>query len=195
VPAEEVAVSNIEAAVTGRLRVLLMPALRDAGIDLEDVAVTPAGRRRLVRVIVDRDGGLTLDDVADVSRSVSAILDSADALGETSYVLEVSSPGVDRPLREPRHWRRAVGRLVAVTVAGKGPVTARITAADEDGVMLSLAADGTEHCRAPYAALGPGAVQVEFGQPPAEDLEATADSPAARQMNPAARQMNPAARR
>ena len=75
-------------------------------------ASAKAGRRSVVRVIVDSDGGVDLDAVADVSKAVSDALDEADPLGEQPYVLEVTSPGVDRPLTEPRHWRRNIGRKV-----------------------------------------------------------------------------------
>ena len=96
---------------------VLAPVVAATGYDLEDVTVTSAGRRSLVRVIVDADGGVDLDAVAEVSRVVSEALDG-DADGGAAfagpYVLEVSSPGVDRPLTEPRHWRRAIGRLVQV---------------------------------------------------------------------------------
>ena len=97
---------------------LLEPIVRAAGMDLESVRVGSAGRRRLLRVIVDADGGVSLDDIALVSREVSARLDATGAMGEAPYTLEVSSPGVDRPLTLPRHWRRAVGRLVRVPLAG-----------------------------------------------------------------------------
>ena len=104
---------------TPRVLALLEPVVSAAGFDLEDLTVSAAGKRSIVRVLVDKDGGVTLDDVADVSRLVSEALDVADeqdpTLLGTSYVLEVSSPGVDRPLTEPRHWRRNVGRLVSAT--------------------------------------------------------------------------------
>lgn len=175
--------SGTGAALTGKLQALLEPVLRDHGFDLEDLTVTQAGRRRQVRVVVDRDGGLSLDDVAEVSAAVSEVLDSSDALGETPYVLEVSSPGVDRPLRQPRHWRRAAGRLVTVEVPGEGPLTARIESADEHGVTLH-STDGTVSAsrrRLPYSVLGPGAVQVEFDRPAPDegdpaDGEGLADS-------------------
>src|SRR5437868_3618110 len=91
---------------------LLGPVVGAEGLDLEDITIMKAGKRRLVRVIVDRDGGVTLNDVADVSRAVSETLDADSEMGESPYTLEVSSPGVDRPLTEPRHWRRAAKRLV-----------------------------------------------------------------------------------
>lgn len=138
-----------------RVRDVLAPVVSAAGFDLEDVAVTAAGRRNVVRVVVDRDGGLDLDAVAEVSRVVSAALDDSDVAGATAYTLEVTSPGVDRPLTEPRHWRRATGRLVRA-----GNVTGRVLDADDDRVRLEL--DGGETRDIPYADLGAGKVQVEF---------------------------------
>src|SRR5690348_729656 len=101
-------------ASRARLVQLLAPAVEATGHDLEDLTVSPAGRRKVVRVVVDKDGGITLDDVAEVSRVVSDLLDSPEGeeLLAGAYTLEVTSPGVDRPLTEARHWRRSVGRLV-----------------------------------------------------------------------------------
>lgn len=155
-------------APRARLVQLLNPVVEGAGLDLEDVAVSPAGRRSVVRVVVDRDGGVPLDDIADVSRVVSEALDELDAaepgaLG-TSYVLEVSSPGVDRPLTAPRHWRRNTGRLVRATLREGRQVTGRVTSADggEDGVVV-LDVDGADQAL-PYAELTKGMVQVEFSR-------------------------------
>jgi ribosome maturation factor RimP len=146
---------------------LLGPLVADAGYDLEDVTVTSAGRRSLVRVTVDADGGIDLDAVAVVSRIVSDALD-ADANNPASpralagaYVLEVSSPGVDRPLTEPRHWRRAIGRLVKVEVDGK-PLTGRIGAVDDSGVVLDV--EGLPSRPIAWTELGRGKVQVEFNR-------------------------------
>jgi hypothetical protein len=82
---------------------VLEPVVQAAGMDLESVRVGSAGRRRLLRVVVDADGGVALDDIALISRDLSARLDETGAMGETAYTLEVSSPGVDRPLTQPRH--------------------------------------------------------------------------------------------
>ena len=138
---------------------LLEPVVAGTGCDLEDVEVTPAGKRKLVRVVVDRDGGVPLDVVADVSRAVSDRLDAADPFGDAPYVLEVSSPGVSRPLTQPRHWRRATGRLVEVVVDGGAAVVARVLGADEAGVELE------GHGTVAYERLGTGRVQVEFSRP------------------------------
>ena len=145
---------------------LLGPVVAAIGYDLEDVLVSAAGRRSMVRVIVDADGGIDLDAVAAVSRTVSDALD-ADAEDPASpralagaYVLEVSSPGVDRPLTEPRHWRRATGRLVTMQ-KGEVTLTGRVTAVDDDGVQFDV--DGAARTLA-WADLGRGKVQVEFNR-------------------------------
>ena len=138
---------------------LLRPVVADAGYDLDDVTVTAAGRRSLVRVTVDADGGIDLDAIATVSRVVSDAMD-ADGGGAFAgpYVLEVSSPGVDRPLTEPRHWRRATGRLVSVDV-GDTTLSGRIIDTSDAGVTLETA---TGREAVPWSKLGRGRVQVEF---------------------------------
>jgi len=154
-----------------RVADVIRPVVAAAGMDLESVRVTAAGRRRLLRVVVDSDRGVSLDDAALVSRDLSAALDAVAVMGDFPYTLEVSSPGVDRPLTDSRHWRRAVGRLVRVPVADSGAVAGRILSADADGVTLDV--EGARR-RFAYGALGAGAVQVEFGHPQAE-LGATGD--------------------
>jgi ribosome maturation factor RimP len=145
-----------------RLAAVVEPVVSAAGYDLEEITVTPAGRRRLVRVVVDADDGVSLDDVADVSRAVAAVLDEQDGVvGQAPYVLEVSSPGVDRPLRTARHWRRAIGRLVEVPVRDRGTVLGRVRRADDAGVVLSV---GGEEQAFGYESLGQGRVQVEFSR-------------------------------
>jgi ribosome maturation factor RimP len=158
------------AAQRERLATAIEPAVTAAGCDLETVSVSPAGRRTVVRVVVDADTGVSLDEVAAVSRAVTEVLDARDTelFGNTPYVLEVTSPGVDRPLTEPRHWRRAVGRLVEVPVDGT-PTRARVVAADDGGV--ELADDAGNRTRHGWAELGRGMVQIEFGRVVAEDDE------------------------
>ncbi|MGB9375672.1 MAG: ribosome maturation factor RimP [Jiangellales bacterium] len=155
------------AQVAQQLRDRLTPAIERAGYDLEDVVVTPAGKRRLVRLLVDKDGGVTLDECAEVSRAVSAVLDEADdVLGQQPYTLEVSSPGVSRPLTLPRHWRRNVDRLVKITRSDGSTLTGRITAAHEhsadldvDGARQSVRYDDVTTC----------VVQVELNRPTTPD--------------------------
>ncbi|HVS69217.1 MAG TPA: ribosome maturation factor RimP [Mycobacteriales bacterium] len=144
------------ATTAASLRPLVEPVVTTAGYDLEDVVVSSAGRRSVVRVIVDRDGGIDLDEVAEVSRAVSDALDGANAFGEAAYTLEVTSPGVDRPLTEPRHWRRNVGRLVEVD-----GIKGRILEATDGGVAVEV---GGESRHIAYGDLGPGKIIVEFSR-------------------------------
>ncbi|MFF5226675.1 ribosome maturation factor RimP [Dactylosporangium sp. NPDC000521] len=145
-----------------RLRKVVEPVVVAAGFDLEELEVSRVGRRHLLRVAVDSDRGVDLDAVAEVSRAVSAALDEAEAGGDEliagEYELEVGSRGVDRPLTEPRHWRRNRTRLVQVEVAGT-PVTGRVTAVSDTGVTLDV--EGAARTVA-FEDLGPGRVQVEM---------------------------------
>ncbi len=142
-----------------RLAELIGPVLAEAGLDLETIEVTPAGKRRLLRVVVDSDDGVDLDSVGEVSQRISATLDTSDAMGTTPYVLEVTSPGVDRSLTDPRHWRRSRGRMVHAQLADGGAVTGRVVEADDSGVTLET--EGQFHTYT-YSDLGRGKVQVEF---------------------------------
>ena len=129
------------------------------GLDLEAVDLSSAGKRRILRVAIDKDGGVTMDDIADATREVSRVLDETDAMGAQPYTLEVSSPGVDRPLTLPRHWRRNVGRLVKATLREGDPLVGRITESDEDGALLDV--EGTER-RVEYAEVRKAKIQIEF---------------------------------
>lgn len=176
----------------------------ELGLMIEDVAVTPAGKRRLVRIWLDRDlvglerddessviDPLSLDEVADATRAISAALDASDALGEAPYVLEVGSAGVDRPLTEPRHFRRNVTRLVeislrqvtagVVSTAGavldpSKPLTGRLVAAGPTDATVLVAATKNEpetKLRIAYADIARAQVQVEFAHVTAADVATT----------------------
>ena len=129
------------------------------GLDLEAVDLTSAGKRRVLRVAIDKDGGVTMDDIADATREVSRVLDDTDLMGQQAYTLEVSSPGVGRPLTLPRHWRRNKGRLVKVTFLEEEPLTGRITDSDDAGAVLDV--EGTER-RLEYAEVKKAKIQIEF---------------------------------
>lgn len=142
------------------LTTVIEPVVATFGYDLEDLNVNPAGRRSLVRVVVDGDGGIALDDVAEVSKAISVALDEHDGvMGKSPYVLEVTSPGVDRPLSKPRHWRRSIGRLVACTQTDGSQFTGRIVDADDSGADLDVDGQGR---RLEYSAVRSARVQVEF---------------------------------
>jgi ribosome maturation factor RimP len=140
---------------------LVRPAVTDLGLVLEDLTVTTIGRRRRLQVVVDlpedATGGVPVDTIAEVAREISRMLDDTSTMGESPYVLEVTSPGVDRPLTERRHWARARGRLVRVALADGGTITGRIGEVGEDGVVL----DGIHHA---WADLDKGRVEVEFSR-------------------------------
>jgi ribosome maturation factor RimP len=110
------------------------------GLDLVDVELFRAGRRRMVRVYVGKAGGVSVDDCARMSRGISAVLDAENWLGDDAYVLEVSSPGLDRPFKTLADWARNVGRDVRVTcrekLDGKIQHHGRLAAADENTVTL-----------------------------------------------------------
>jgi ribosome maturation factor RimP len=156
----------------------LAPALQDLGVDLEDVEVVKAGRRHVVRVVVDRDGGVDLDLVATVSRCVSDLMETPelDAAVPGAYVLEVTSPGVDRPLTQPAHWRRATDRLVSVTTESGDEFVGRIESVpDEDTIVMNV--DG-ESRTLKRADVSHAIVQVEFNRDSAraEEEPASADA-------------------
>jgi len=169
-----------------RLAALLRPAIEQIGIDLDDVEVASAGKRRLVRVLVDSDTGVSLDEVSAASQAISAVLDApaADAiLGSAPYVLEVSSPGVDRPLTKPKHWRRSVGRLVRVSLTAGGEIQGRVIEADDDGVRLASSDEvkgsksNPDSVRAlTFDEIVAGRVQVEFNRPGQAAPDDTADA-------------------
>jgi ribosome maturation factor RimP len=149
-----------------RLAPVVEAAVARAGFELEQVHVQQAGRTRLVKVVVDSDAGIGLDEVADVSRIVSEALDAQDDVLAGAYTLEVTSPGLDRPLTKPRHWRRARLRKVAVRGTDE-KFTARVGHADDEGVELLV--DG-ELRRMGYSEIEHAVIEVEFKDPPAAEI-------------------------
>jgi ribosome maturation factor RimP len=143
------------------LLAVLEKPLATSGLDLEGVEISQAGRRSLVRVLVDQDGGVTLDDIADATRVVSDVLDQTDVLGESPYTLEVTSPGIGRPLTLPRHWRRNVDRLVKVTTSSGDTWTGRVVSADEERATLDV--DDTVR-EISYADVAKARVEIEFNR-------------------------------
>ena len=144
-----------------RLSEVLVAALAAVGLDVEAVDLTPAGKRRVLRVAVDKDGGVTMDDIADATREVSRLLDESDVMGEHPYTLEVTSPGTERPLTLPRHWRRNERRLVKVTAADGKAFVGRIVGSDDQGATVEV--DGDER-EVAYADVAKARIEIEFNR-------------------------------
>lgn len=155
------------------VRALAESAVAAAGLVVEDVTITPAGRRRVLRIVVDLPddavGGVPMESVATASQALSDALDACDVMGGAPYVLEVSSPGADRPLTERRHWLRARGRLVTVTLADGRVLTDRLASADDAGVVLGTVP-------VVWADLRSGRVELEFSHPCGPDGDADLDA-------------------
>ncbi len=154
------------------LRGVLEPVVAAAGFELDVLDVRAAGRRHTVRLVVDSDAGVGLDAIARISRAASDELDRHEHLVGGAYTLEVTSPGVDRPLTTPRHWRRAHLRLVAVrphpgTALGDDPFEGRVGTAGEEAVTLLVGGTLRE---VRYADVAHAAVEVEFAPPPQRDV-------------------------
>jgi ribosome maturation factor RimP len=157
----------------GQLHGVLEPIVAGAGFELDELDVRAAGRRHTVKVVVDSDTGVGLDDIAKLSRAAAAELDRHEHLIGGSYTLEVTSPGVDRPLTTQRHWRRARLRLVTVRPREGKPFTGRVGAAGEDAVTMLV--DGALR-QIRYADVERAAVEVEFKPAPETEVALLAET-------------------
>ncbi|HZK05028.1 MAG TPA: ribosome maturation factor RimP [Actinomycetaceae bacterium] len=140
-----------------RLREILDAAVESTGLLLEDLATKKAGRRTTVRVTIDLPdgpGGVTSDQLTEATHAVSAALDETDPISGT-YTLEVTTPGIDRPLVTPRHFRRATGRLVEVTTAD-GTLTSRVHEVTDTDLVL-------ESTTIPLAEVASARMVIDFG--------------------------------
>lgn len=142
-----------------------------AGYEIEDVVIDTRARPPRITVIADGDDPLDLDTVATLSRSASALLDGLDDTADR-YVLEVSSPGVDRPLTSPKHFRRARGRKVELALSDGSQLTGRLGETRGDTVALVIRAGRDWTVREiPLAEIVKAVVQVEFSPPAPAELE------------------------
>lgn len=148
------------------LHQIIEPVVAAEGLDLEELDLTRAGRRSRLRIVVDADDGVDLDRCAEASRLISKVLDDSDVMGDTPYTLEVSSPGVARPLTRPRHWSRALGRLVRVKLTAEDDITGRVMSAGDGSATLEV--DGATR-EVAYADVRRAKVQVEFRRPDNEE--------------------------
>lgn len=153
-----------------QLEALLRPLLEGRGLELESVSVTPLGKRRLIRITVDGDGpegrGPLLDDVASASNAISVALDEASFVGNAPYTLEVSTRGVSKPLTEPKHFRRNIGRLIKIWLPAEEFIGRLVDFADESATFELEAGERTVASKDIKKAV----VQVEMNRP-ADELD------------------------
>ena len=151
-----------------RLRALLEPLVAQAGLELEEVKVSAAGRRRQLLVVVDAEEGVQLDAVRRAEPGVLARRWTPRTPWATrEYVLEVTSPGTDRPLTEPRHFGRNTGRLVKLQLKERGELIARIMAVDDTGLDLEVPGvkgRKPKPARADFAEITTARVEIEFNR-------------------------------
>ncbi len=114
----------------------IRPIIEATGNYLEELTITTAGKVKILTVIVDSDTHLNLDQVTAVTKEISQVIEELPVLGDSAFTLEVTSPGLDRPLTKPRHWRKNLGRLVKVTMQSGLVVEGRIGQASETTVLV-----------------------------------------------------------
>jgi ribosome maturation factor RimP len=152
-------------ALKDQISELVTPAVSDQGFYLEDVHVATPGNHRIVTCIVDGDASLNLDQVTSVSRVISELLDEAAFMGETPFTLEVTSPGVDRPLTQPRHFAKNVDRLLKIIKLDGTEVTGRILSNTDLDVTLTVTVKKeTLEQTVPLADIKRAVVEIEFNR-------------------------------
>jgi ribosome maturation factor RimP len=152
---------------------LVRPVVETAGLELWEVTFRREGGRRVLRVMVDREGGVDLDTLSEASERVSRRLDLEGFEPGGSYALEVTSPGVERLLRAPEHFRRSVGEQVKVRtrepVDGSRAHSATLVSADDDGIVLSI---GDELVRVRYEDVASARTVFDWGRATRQKNEA-----------------------
>lgn len=170
------------AELVSRLEPIVADVVAAAGFELDSIDVQQASGRKLVKVVIDDDDGIDSDEIATVSRAVSKELDQHEDVLAGAYTLEVTSPGVTRPLTSPRHWRRAKFRQVRITPSDGADFLARVGDADEHSVRV-LTDGQLRDLR--YADVSEAVIEVEFRQPPAAELrKLTADESTKKEESP-----------
>ena len=152
-------------ALKDQIAELITPALQQAGYFLEDINVVSPGNHRIVTVIVDGESALNLDQVTVASKLVSELVDEAAFMGETPFTLEVTSPGIDRPLTLPRHFAKNVTRLLKVTKSDGSVVTGRITSnSDLDVTLTVVEKKETKEVVVAFSEIKRAVVEIEFSR-------------------------------
>ncbi len=152
-------------ALKDQVSELVTPAVSDLGFYLEDVHIATPGNHRIVTCLVDGDASLNLDQVTSVSRVISELLDEAAFMGETPFTLEVTSPGVDRPLTQPRHFAKNVDRLLKVIKLDGSEITGRILSNTDNDVTLTVVVkQETTEQTISLAEIKRAVVEIEFNR-------------------------------
>ncbi|CAN2234125.1 ribosome maturation protein RimP [actinobacterium SCGC AAA044-D11] len=115
----------------------IRPIIEATGNYLEELTITSAGKVKILTVIVDSDSHLNLDQITAVTKEISEVIETLEELGDTAFTLEVTSPGIDRPLTKPRHWRKNLDRLVKITMTSGQDIQGRIGEATETVVLVN----------------------------------------------------------
>lgn len=165
------------------VRTVIAPHLAEAGLDLERLRITNAGPKSVIAVAVDSDAGPTLDVLADLARTLSDAVDAADEVfGGQAFTLEVTTPGAERPLTEPRHWRRARGRQAAIELTDGTNLLARIGPLSDDESTVTVVVPGERKSEPTtrelaLADVATAAARVEFRKPHPRELELSGITP------------------
>jgi ribosome maturation factor RimP len=133
----------------------LAPIIEASGNFLEDLIITSAGKHRILTVVVDGEKHLTLDQVTTITKSLSEVLENLSEIGDLPFTLEVTSPGVDRPLTLPRHWRKNFGRLINLTFNDGTKLTGRIGESSESDVLIG-------ESKINFADIKKATIEIEF---------------------------------
>jgi ribosome maturation factor RimP len=114
----------------------IRPIIEATGNYLEELSITSAGKVKILTVIIDSDTHLNLDQVTAVTKEISEVIEALEGLGDGAFTLEVTSPGLDRPLTKPRHWGKNLDRLVKIIMTSGQEITGRIGEATETTVLV-----------------------------------------------------------
>ena len=140
------------------LTLLINPVVSAAGFILEEIKVSPSGKRKHLSVIIDGlHGNPNLDQVASISRAISDELDRVSVLGNQPFTLEVTTPGIDRPLTAERHWVKNIGRLVEIKLNEDKKIVGRIVSVENDSVKI-------DELLVPLSDIKLAKIQVEFNR-------------------------------
>ena len=138
-----------------KIAAALAPIIEASGNFLEHLTITSAGKHRILTVVVDSEKHLTLDEVTAVTKSLSEVVENLSEIGDLPFTLEVTSPGVDRPLTLPRHWRKNVGRLINITLNDESKVNGRIGESTDSDVQI-------DESKINFADIKKATIEIEF---------------------------------